>query len=851
MHLPFRLATGLAIASLLFATACDQRRTADADTCELTDFDPTGALTAGAMKTSVTLYGDVTTTPTKIPNGRWVTPLGTTAKLHTFSMRVAAHPGGRYYAVNNVGHGDFKSNFQSVSIVDGETGVPVTTVTHAKCPDAAPCDALPVEQLFGDVLFSADGTRLYAAGGGANVVHVIKTDPVTMPTVVATIAVPNYPTGLALLPGGEELLVTNFHKHGLTRVRLSDGKILKTYTVQVYPYGVTTDGKSAYVSNLGANSVSKVDLASGKTVNLLVGVNPEGVALTRDGKTLYVTNSDSDTISVIAAASFTTDATIDLHDFEAKRTATGMSPVDAQLSQDGKRLYVALAGDNAVAVLSVPGHALLGKIPTPWYPTTVAERAGGGQLAVVAAKGFGAGSNDPRKFGGDNPYVDEFVGRLQKGTITVFDTPTDAQLGELRTAVDRNNQVTRLMFKTDKTVCSRVKGPVPLEPGQPSPIKHVVYIVRENKTYDSNLGDYAGTANKANGDPSLAIWGKKVTPNGHLIAQRFANHDNYYSEPEQSVQGHVWAANGYSNDFSEKVWLAMWANRHDSLFLPAIEPASRGGNGGFILNLIKAGKKVRIYGEVTGLADQMTDELRNMYNWKYPAWSLHIRDRDKAKIFIDDLDKGIFPEFVYIWLPNDHTSGCAVGNAYPVSEIADNDEGTGMIIDAISKSRFWKDTAVFVFEDDPQSAPDHVDGHRSILLAASPYAKRGWTSKVQVSFPSIHRTTSLILGVPPSSRYEELATPLYDAFQETPDMEPFNYQPLPDNMYRKVEESDPPEVSIGGVNYKNCREIGAKFLKPNSLDMEDQIPGLGRILWYHVRGESPYPEALVADEDDD
>lgn len=841
------LFTGLACA----LAACDQRRTATNDACELADFDPSGALTAGQMEKSVPLVGGQRARPFKIPNGRWITPLGVSVKTHPFAMRVAAHPGGEYYAVNNVGLGDFQSGFQSISFLSA-AGEPVT-VTNPKCPVGEPCDALPVEQLFGDIVFSPDGARLYAAGGGANKVHVVATDPITMPSVVDEIDVPGYPTGLALTPGGEELLVTSFHQHKLSRIRLADGKTVKTYAVQVYPYGVTTDGRYAYVSNLGANSVSKVDLDSGKVTHLLVGVNPEGVALSADGKRLYVANSDSDTVSVVDTARFTTDTTqtIDLRAFEEKPTAVGMSPVDVQRSRDGKRLYVVLAGDNAVAVLRASDYTLLGKLPTTWYPTTIAERAGGGELAVVGAKGFGAGSNDPRKFDIDNPYQDVFVGRLQKGVVSIFATPTDGELAELRTAVDRNNQVTRHLFGPDKEGCKTVKGPVPLEPGQGSPIKHVVYIVRENKTYDADLGDYPGVANKANGDPGLAIWGKKITPNLHKVAERFANHDNYYSEPEQSVQGHIWSANGWSNDFSEKVWMAMWANKHDSAFLPAIEPASRGGNGGFILNLLAAGKDVRIYGEITGLVDQMTNELRDKYNWKYPAWSLHIRDRDKAKIFIEDLNQGIFPDFVYIWLPNDHTSGCADGRPYPVSEIADNDEGTGMIIDAISKSRFWKDTAVFVFEDDPQSAPDHVDGHRSLLLVASPYAKRGWTSHVQVSFPSIHRTASLILGVPPTSRYEELATPLYDAFQDEADLEPFDYQPLPDDMFRLVKDKDDEKVTIGGVEYFNCREVGAKFLKPNSLDMEDQISGLGRILWYHVKGESPYPEALVADDDDD
>lgn len=837
-----QLGAALALAATI---SCDTRRTVDSAACKLDAFDPSSSLSVGQTDLEVPFYGGTRTKPFKIPNGRWITPLGTTVRTHPFSLRVAAHPGGRYFAVNNAGLGDFKNGWQSISFVDGESSATLP-LTHPQC-GAEACDAVPIEQIFGDIVYSADGSKLYAAGGGANKIHVLDTSTVTAPVLAASITVPNYPVGLALAPGGAELFATGFHKHALYRIRLADGKITGTFTVGLYPYGVTTDEKTAYVSNLGANSVSKINLTSGEAITAPVGFNPEGVTLSPDGQKLYVANSDSDTVSVINTATFKIVHTIAFK--ERPDAPPGISPTDILFSRDGKRIYVVLAGDNAIAVLKASDHSLIGKIPTAWYPTTVAESADGKLMAVANAKGFGAGSNDPRKFGGTNPYQDVFVGRLQKGALGLFAPPSDGDLKDLAKAVAVNNDAASHFIGTPKG-CERITGPVPLRVGQSSPIKHIVYIVRENKTYDADLGDYEGVANKANGDPSLAIWGKSVTPNLHAIAERFANHDNYYSEPEQSVQGHIWAANGWSNDFSEKIWMGMWANKHDSVFLPAIEHASRGGNDGMIFNILKAGKDVRIYGEVTGLVDHMTGSLRDKFNFKYPTWSLHIRDREKAKIFIQDLDKGIFPNFVYIWLPNDHTSGCREGNAYPVSEIADNDEGTGIIIDAISKSKFWKETAVFVFEDDPQSTPDHVDGHRSILMVASPYAKRGWTSHAQVSFPSIHRTMGLILGVPATSRYEELATPLYDAFQEEPDFTPFDYIPLPDSKFRIAKKEDPETFDIAGVTYTNCQEMGAKFLTTSSLDREDQMPGLGRILWHHARGKTPYPEALVADEDD-
>ncbi len=833
MRETFRLLTA---AALLLGACSSQVAFVDPvdTTCELGDFDPTGALTAGEADFEVLLYGVHRARPVKIPNGRWVTPPGISLRMQTFPIRVAADPRGAWFAVGNNGKADLPGNSQSITFVHAESARAVT---------------LPVKQLFGDLVYSSSGKRLYAAGGGAQEVIVVDTSDPEAPAIERRIPVPHYPAGLALTPSGDELLVTGFHRHELHRVRLSDGEIQATYTVQTYPYGVTTDGVHAYVSNLGSNSVSRVRLTDGAVTTVLVGRNPEGVALSRDGSRLYVANSDSDTVSVFDTTRFESAEGVQTIDLKDRPDAPiGKSPVDVQLSGDGMRLYVVMAGENAVAVFRTTDLMPLGSIPTGWYPTTLAEGKQGDMLAIVNAKGFGAGNTDPFQHGGSDPFSPLAVGTTQKGTLTLMPTPNDAELNALNATVERNNNVARTLFKPG---CEQVRGPVPLKVGQPSPIKHVVYIIRENKTYDSLLGDYPGLANPARGKPELAIWGQEITPNLRKIAERFASHDNYYSEPEQSIQGHIWATNGWSNDFSEKVWMAMWGNERDSLFLPGIEPASRGGGGSLMHNVLDAGRDLRIYGDISAIARQSTTLFRDKIAWKFPTWSLHIRDRDKARIFIDELKQGIFPSLVTIWLPNDHTSGCSAGNPYPVSEIMDNDEGTGMVIDAISKSPFWKETAVFIFEDDPQSAPDHIDGHRSILMVASPYAKRGWTSKVHVSFPSIHRTMGLMLGVAPTSRYEELATPLYDAFQEEPDLEPFDYIPLGDDKFRMVKADDPATVDIGGIEYHNCQEISSAYLSPHSLDQPDQIPNLGRILWHHRMGDAPYPEHYIAEEEEE
>jgi hypothetical protein len=465
--------------------------------------------------------------------------------------------------------------------------------------------------------------------------------------------------------------------------------------------------------------------------------------------------------------------------------------------------------------------------PVGYIPSSVRVSPDGNYLYVTNMKGEVSGPN----------LTTEFIGGLIRSTVSMLSTPTDDKLKELTQKVkDNNNAAVNYYTK----MCDLTSNPIPtMEGDRSSPIKHVIYVVRENKTYDALLGDMGGDTN---GDSSLTLFGEKCTPskdknctpNLHALAREFVSFDNFYNEAEQSLQGHMWIAGGMINDFSERMWMGMWCRGKEAqLILPSVEPASKTESGTVFDHLYNNGVDFRIYGEVTGVLGDIVGKYREQINLKFPSGAnMEIKDVDRAKEFIREMNAGIFPAFIYIWLPDDHTYGTGSGKPKPESMVAENDEATGLLVDAVSKSPHWKDTAVFIFEDDPQSTPDHVDAHRTILVIASPWVKKGYTSHVHHSLPSIHRTMTLLLGVPPMTRYEKLSAPFYDAFTDSP-----NYATY---TYRKSE-----------IKYEYNPEGAPMQAESNKLDFSDvdKAPGLGKILWNYMKGpDVPFP-AQLADDD--
>lgn len=587
-------------------------------------------------------------------------------------------------------------------------------------------------------------------------------------------------------------------------VDLESRDVVATFKAGTYPYDlvVDRDGKIAWVSNLQASTVQALSLMDGSIlVSIPVGKNPTALALSPDGTRLYVANSDSDSVSVIDTAKRVVVGTVDLTGALAPLTHGNANGV--AVSPDGTRLFVSQGSFNQVDVVDTATLAVLGSIPTGWYPTEV--WAGHKAIYIASSKGMGS----------------EGVAGLKnlKSFLQVVPYPDEAQLLTWTQRVQSNNNRAQNFFgdSCDPAAIPVLRGP------PHSPIEHVVLIVRENKTYDMVLGDFE----RGDGDPNLVVFGEDITPNFHKMAREFVTFDNFYSNPEASYQGHMWTTTAHCNDYVEKTY---W----DQLSLVGYEVATLPEAGTIFSHLLKHGVSFRSYGEFPSFSPGMFEEYADFFNHKFPFWTMEVKDVDKAAEVIREIELGIFPRFVYLILPNDHTYGSRPGKPTPESMVADNDRATAMLVEAISRSIYWPRTAIFIIEDDPQGSGDHVDAHRSICVVVSPWVKRGYTSSVLYDIPSLYRTIEMILGVPPMGRNDALAAPMLDIWVDgetvPPDYTPFVGVP--------VDVPDAVNPASGPL---------ANAVDHCDFERIDACPGLGRVLWKMRWGDvepPPYAKGI-------
>jgi YVTN family beta-propeller protein len=740
--------------------------------------------------------------------GRLITPVGDQVPLGGFPMALLPL-GDRYLAVTDGAYGD-----ETLRVFDLEARTVVAS------------DTLKPRQGAFYYGLAFDGHKLFAAGGGGaegnmgeNAVYVYDAD-LSSGALGARRAITTrgYPAGLSLSPDGSVLVATQLRDNALLVIDPQAEQVTDTIPLTGAPQGkfafplalVTTSGPGgstvAYVSLWGAADVAAVDLATHETSYLAVGKNPEGLLLLPPGDRLLVANSDSDSVSVVDLASQQVTVTQTLG--ESPDAPRGMSPSALTLTPDGGRVLVTLTGENAIDVLDARTLARVGRIPTAWYPTAALWHGARDEVIVLNAKGVGAGPNvigeGPDSTGG----ID-----LMQGTVSIVPPPDDDALAAGHAAVATNNS--RPQAVAPKLGCSGTERrfPLPEQPGGATPIEHVVLIVRENKTYDAVLGDLEGT----NGRPALALWGEDVTPNLHALARQFTVLDNFYSNAEQSLQGHQWTAADNSNDFSEKTWLTTWGRSTHPIsdFATAGTTPERG----YIWQqLEKAGVEYVDLGEIIGV-----DSVTNI-DTAYPGmvFNLDVLDVDKADYVANKIQREGLPRFTYIGLPNDHTSGTSPGKPTPESMIADNDEGTGRIVTALAESPMWEKTVVFVIEDDPQDGADHVEAHRSPCLVIGPWVRHGYVSSLHYDNPSLWRTITLLLGVPPLSRYDATAAAMFDVFAAAPDLAPYTTIP------RQVPAATNPASAFGAAESQRM-----DFSSP------DAAQGLQELLWRYRMGTAP------------
>ncbi|MEO6991472.1 MAG: hypothetical protein ABI346_04205 [Candidatus Baltobacteraceae bacterium] len=687
-----------------------------------------------------------------------------------------------------------------------------------------------VRGAFGEPSPDASGSGVWI--GGAQTDTISHLDAATG-TIDRTIAFPRgfWPSGMARSPDGKTIAVAGESADRLAFVDLASGQTRSSVVVGRHPNGVawSADGRFVYVANWGDSTVSAVDIAGGRRVvtTITVGLHPEAI-VAAPGNRFFVALADDDAVAEIdGATGRVTRAGIDLFDGQF----FGASPNALALSEGGSRLYVSCAGANAVAVFGTNPLHPLGAIPVGWYPTAVALAPDGGALYVADGKGERSPPNaqfDP--FGRAPGYV----AAITVGSVRRLAPPTDAALGLGFAAVraGAGPQLLAALGGEPASVVGEEAGGLVVRAN--GPIHHVIYIIKENRTYDQVLGDMPD----GDGDPSLVLFGERVTPNQHALAERFGVFDNAFADAQVSANGHSWSTAAFANDYLEKMWPQNYGGRRPLYdFEDGADAAVP--HAGYLWDLAaRAGITYRNYGEFTteGATPQapVSSHMPNLTDRTDPhfvGYDLRVRDEARVAEWRREFDaferSGTLPALEIVRLPNDHTAATRLGERTPQAFVAENDVAFGQLVAVVSHSPDWKDTAIFAIEDDAQNGPDHVGAQRTTLYLASPYAKGG-VHHAHYSTAGVLRTIELILGLPPMSVYDASARPLYAAFTDTADVRAY--------------DALPPRVDLEARNARAAyRAALAARLDLDHADAVDDAT-MNDLIWHAVRGaQAPLP----------
>ena len=830
-----------------------------------------------------------------VPTNQVLTPLGRQVGFAGRPTDVALSPDGRWLGVlsNN-----------AVTTIDTESGKIVSQS--------------PFKGSYAGIVFAADGKKLLASNmtGAIGVFGVSDAGSLTAlppiePTPAANAPIKTaLPVGLALDPSGTALWAVLNLKNALAKIDLATREVVQEIAVGNAPYGVVLVeskgvGSKAYVSNWAGRTpqpgdrtgpsgraqavrvderniaddgtVSVVDLAKGQELKQIpVGLHPAGIVATPDGRLVCVANANSDTVSVIDTARDEVVETIPTR--PAKNLLFGSAPNALAISPDGKLLYVSNGANNAVLVvgLSPPKSRLLGSIPTAWYPAGLALDAPRGRLYVANVKGTGSRNTAwEGKRTEKGKVVFGYNSHDHSGSVSLIDLPAEADLPALTQKVLENNRLTEAVSALAPPRADAAPRPVPLRHGEPSTFKHVLYIIKENRTYDQVFGDI----DRGEGDADLCIFGREVTPNHHKLVEEFALLDNFYCSGVLSADGHQWTDEAFVADYIEKGF-GQFLRSYPFDGGDALAYAS----SGFLWdNALARHKTLRIYGEfvtanirwkaaghpagpnfldcyrdftdATGLIDvHATATIKTLEPYLCPTaigFPSIVPDIHRAEQFISELKeferKGELPNLMVMLLPNDHTAGTTPGYPTPAAAVADNDLALGRIVEAVSHSRFWSDTCIFVVQDDPQNGFDHIDGHRTVAMAISPFTRRGSLVSTNYNQTSMVRTIELVLGLPPMNQFDASATPMFDCFSDTADLAPYSAVP---NII-PLDQLNPPVAAIRDPAQLHWAKVSQE-MPLDEVDAADEDT-LNRILWHAMRGrDDTYPAwAVLADGDHD
>jgi hypothetical protein len=737
-----------------------------------------------------------------LPNGWWLSPAGEQIRLGDFPMNAALSEDERYLAISQSGQSKAeiwlmdvkaKKNVQKIELPDTWYGIKFV------------------------------GKKLYVSGGYQNCVFTcsLKNGTLVMAdTLVFAEPRPKYNGALQGLDVQKNFLAVVFRNDSTFRMMDMQSKKQEIVKLDGMPYTCVflKDG-SVMVSIWGSKKVevfNKMELQ----YEIPTGDHPNEITLSNDGTFASIACANDNTVTIIdlikkkPVASVSTAIHPDAPEGSTTNSVAWMP--------DQKSMLAANADNNSLTVINLPNPNTpmpIGFIPVGWYPTKVLIMK---DKTVLVLNGKGS-----RSFANPDGH---YIGNLMEGSLSVFQMPDEKKLIDFSKQVFLNTpykheQLLNVPFTGESALPHRV--------GDPSPIKHVFYIIKENRTYDQVLGDM----NEGNGDSSLCIFGEQVTPNHHALAREFALFDNFYVNAEVSADGHNWSMAGYATDYIEKTWPTQYGKRGGEYDFEGGQVAGAPASG-YLWTL--AGKhhvSYRSYGEFITADEELGEpgvprekELLGHFAPFYRGWDLEYSDIDRFKEwnkeFTEFEKNDSLPQLCIMHLPNDHTAGSKKGALTPRAYVAQNDRGLGLIVDRISKSKYWMETAIFVLEDDAQNGPDHVDAHRSPCLVISPFINKHRVHHTLYTTASILRTIELILGLPPMSQYDAAAPPMFSAFSTLADTARYT---------AKEPRWDLKERNKSG-------SYGETLMEKFNLHQEDDVPDreFSEIIWRAVTGK-PMP----------
>ena len=755
-----------------------------------------------------------------LPNGWKLSPYGTQVPLGDLPLHIAVSKNGKLAAVTNNGQSS-----QSIQLIDVARKKVVATI--------------PIAKSWYGLAFSNNSKFLYASGGNDNRImkYAVKQeslevmDSIYLTTLKKALV---SPAGFALDEVNKKIFVVT--KEDSSLYILQEGNKSTPLQFKLPAEGYTcifsTDKKILYISCWGAAKICRFVPATNSFLEpILVGTHPTDMVLNKKGTLLYVANAEDNSVSVIDTKNEKVSETLNAALFP--NALPGSTTNAVALSKDEKTLYIANADNNCLSVfdVSVQGSAKSrGYIPTGWYPTSIAVL--GKQILVTNGKGMTSLPNPA----GPNPMnikqavhyqladtgtriLNQYIGGLFTGTLSFIPEPSTTELSILSQKVYANTPYS----KAKELLANGEKGnPIPMNVGDASPIKHIFYIIKENRTYDQVLGDVPG----GNGDTSLVFFGKYYTPNQHKIVNDFVLLDNFYVDAEVSADGHNWSMGAHANDFLEKTWPTSYGGRGGGYYAEGLREIANNKNGFIWDHCKRNGISYRSYGEFGSNATANIKALEGKMCAGFTGWDMKTPDTTRYSQWVQDFDSLVainqVPQLSTLRFGNDHTEGMKKGALTPYAHVGDNDYAVGLFLEHLSASPIWKESLVLIVEDDAQNGADHVDAHRSTGYLVGPYVKRNFIDHSMYSTSSFLRTIELVLGMPPMTQYDAAASSLWRSFTSVPDFTSYKV------LMPKV------DLSARNTTASAWQESSEKF----NFAKEDGVPDreFNEVLWYGLKG---------------